>query len=73
VQRGAKNLLSCYRQFWSKGKMARMRSPFCNAANAGQLPTKDEVAYATYLLTGKAAFKYGGTMVPRWTLNENPD
>jgi len=67
---GARNLKDCYQKYWSSGNFGRLKNPFCNAANTGKIPKKAEVAYACYLLTGEQPDGYGGSIVPRWTLNE---
>lgn len=71
TQKGAENLKDCYDKYWASKKLGRLKSPFCNNANAGKPPKKDEVAYAIYLLTGDKDMSFSGTYVPRWTLNEN--
>jgi hypothetical protein len=46
-----------------------LEDPFCNDANDGTLPTKNEVYYAIYLVSGESsgfAFK----VVPRFTLDD---
>lgn len=70
AQTGADNLKDCYQKFWSKGSFGRLKSAFCNAANIGKIPTKADVAYACYLLTGEHPDGYSGQVIPRWTLNE---
>jgi hypothetical protein len=71
TQMGAENLKDCYNKYWASKKLGRLKSPFCNNANAGKPPKKDEVAYAIYLLTGDKDVGFSGTYVPRWTLNES--
>jgi hypothetical protein len=69
---GAAALAKCEKDYWQPdagtSEQAGLRSPFCNAAAPGGPPTPDEVAYATFVLTGKAAPPYSGTPVPRVTL-----
>ncbi len=67
---GAHNLLDCWNMMWSSGQAAGLKSPYCTNANAGNAPTQDEVAYATYLLSGKPLLGYSGTIVPRFTLHD---
>jgi len=71
TKKGAENLKDCYDKYWVSKKLGRLKSPFCNNANAGKPPKKDEVAYAIYLLTGDKDMDFSGTHVPRWTLNES--
>jgi hypothetical protein len=67
---GAENLVDCYNQYWKDGNLGGLADPYCQNANAGTAPTQDEVAYATYLLTGTAALGFSGTLVPRFTLDD---
>jgi hypothetical protein len=69
ADQGAQKLENCWTEFWSKGTKGGLASPGCNASNAGDLPTLNEVAYATYLL-GSPKQVYDGPKVPRWTLND---
>ncbi|NNN22027.1 MAG: hypothetical protein HKL80_08525, partial [Acidimicrobiales bacterium] len=67
---GITNLDSCMAQYWSSGtSLGGLASPFCQNANDGSAPTKQELGYATYLLDGDNS-GFGGTMVPRFTLND---
>ena len=52
------------------GNPGGLKDTFCNSANSGGTPTTDEVAYATYLLTGTQLMPYSRTVVPRYTLND---
>jgi hypothetical protein len=69
VVTGVANLKSCWNNYWSKKKLGGLNSPFCNAANNGSLPTKDEVFYAIYLATGEKGFSGSITPVARFTLD----
>lgn len=65
---GVAALVACEKNFWAAGDRAELRDPFCNSAAPGGIPTADEVAYATYVLTGKKVLPFSGTFVPRVTL-----
>jgi hypothetical protein len=69
---GAAALAKCEKDYWQAddpaSRQAGLRDPFCNAAAPGGAPAPDEVAYATFLLTGKHVLTYSGTPVPRVTL-----
>jgi hypothetical protein len=65
---GAAALVGCEQTYWQKGERAGLRDAFCNSAAPGGLPLPDEVAYATFVLTGKKVLPYSGTPVPRMTL-----
>jgi len=67
---GADNLVSCYNSYWSQQNLGGLANPFCQNANDGNVPTQDEVAYATYLLTGEPLIGFSGTLVPRFTLDD---
>lgn len=67
---GAAKLVNCYNTYWKDGKPGGVADTFCNSANSGGTPTTDEVAYATYLLTGTQLMPYSRTVVPRYTLND---
>ena len=66
---GSKMLADCWSLFWSTGDKGGLKSPFCNAANVGSVPTQAEVEYARFLLTGAAP---PADALSRWTLNESP-
>jgi hypothetical protein len=65
---GAAALAGCEKDYWQDGKGAGLRDAFCNSAAPGGIPTPDEVAYATFVLTGKKVLPYSGTPIPRLTL-----
>jgi hypothetical protein len=67
---GSQNLLECWNQFWSKGNPGGMTSPGCNAMTPGYVPSEEEVAYASYLLTGAPALPIDLALVPRFTLHD---
>jgi hypothetical protein len=68
---GANNVAKCYNEVWGGGDLGNtFQYMFCHNANTGQVPTRNEVAYATYLLTGKDMLGFSGTKVPRWTLDD---
>jgi hypothetical protein len=67
---GAENLVDCYNQYWKDGNLGGLADPYCQNANDGTAPTADEVAYATYLLTGTPGIGFSGTLVPRFTLDD---
>ena len=53
------------------GNPGGLKDTFCNSANSGGTPTTDEVAYATYLLTGTQLMPYART-VARDTRSTTP-
>ena len=65
---GAELLVRCYQAYWKDGHPGGLADEFCNSANPGGTPTADEVAYATYLLTGHQVMPYSRMVVPRLTL-----
>jgi hypothetical protein len=67
---GETKILNCYHEVWSTGTMGALKSPQCNAYNAGKLPTADEVGYAMYLLRGAPDPSFSGELVPRLTLDD---
>ncbi len=70
-QVGADNLKNCYNEVWGSGHLGNaFKYMFCHNANTGSVPTRNEVAYAIYLLTGKDELGFSGTKVPRWTLDD---
>ncbi len=70
TKNGITNLDNCMAQYWSSGSsLGGLASPFCQNANDGSAPTKQEVGYATYLLDGDNS-GFGGTVVPRFTLDD---
>lgn len=69
VDEGVQNLVTCHLEYWSQGEYGGLGSPFCNAANDGDLPTEAEIGLATYLMAGAAAAPTTATL-PRFTLNE---
>ena len=52
VNQGVKNLEGCEDGVWSKGTVGAINST-CQQWTDGNVPTKEEVAYAIYLLTGR--------------------
>lgn len=64
---GSKMLADCWSMFWTNGDKGGLKSPFCNAANVGSVPTQAEVDYARFLLTGDSP---PADALSRWTLNE---
>lgn len=46
-----KNLAGCYDGVWEKGTVGAINST-CQEWTDGNVPTKEEVAYAVYRLTG---------------------
>jgi hypothetical protein len=69
---GADNLSNCWAGPWSMGTTGDL-STWCGMAAPGQAPKLGEVAYATYLLTGKNGWKSvpaASKLVTRWTLND---
>jgi hypothetical protein len=68
VNQGVKNLEGCEDGVWSKGTVGAINST-CQQWTDGNVPTKEEVAYAIYLLTGRDV-GLTGTPVPRFTLND---
>ena len=68
VNQGVKNLEGCEDGVWSKGTVGAINST-CQQWTDGNVPTKEEVAYAIYLLTGRD-IGLTGTPVPRFTLND---
>ena len=67
---GAAALAGCEKDYWLAGKRAGLTAPFCNSAAPGGNPKPDEVAYATFVLTGKQVLPFSGTPIPRLTLND---
>lgn len=72
---GAAALEQCYKDYWSKGNPGGLASPYCNAANTGQLKDNpllaNDVAYAIYLLDGQTpAGLPPDLVVPRWTMDD---
>jgi hypothetical protein len=68
---GADNVAKCYNDVWGGGDLGNaFKYMFCHNANTGQVPTRNEVAYAVYLLTGKDMLGFSGAKVPRWTLDD---
>jgi hypothetical protein len=68
---GAGNLKTCFDKAWGQGDLGNaFQLMLCHNANTGRVPTRDEVAYAMYLLTGEDSLGFGGTKVPRWTMND---
>jgi hypothetical protein len=65
---GAAALAGCEKDYWQAGERAGLRDAFCNSAAPGGIPARDEVAYATFVLTGKHVLPYSGTPIPRLTL-----
>jgi hypothetical protein len=66
---GGLMLVRCWKDYWVNGDPGGMKDQICNSAHPGDV-TQDEVAYATYLLTGNLMLPYSGTPVPRWTLDD---
>ncbi len=71
--KGADGLRTCYTKYWSHGNPGGLASPYCNAANAGDLSDASrvlaDVEYADYLLTGEPPAEFSaGDLPPRWTL-----
>ncbi len=67
---GANNLETCWNEYWKKGETAGFGDVLCNAMDPGVAPTQDEVAYATYLITGEPRLSFSGIKAARWTLND---
>lgn len=69
TKQGVKNLNLCYSTYWKNGQLGGIKSPFCQAANAGYVPSKNDVDYAIYLVSGQ---NQGLTItpLPRFTLND---
>jgi hypothetical protein len=70
IKQGVKNLESCEDGVWERGTVGAINST-CQDWTDGNVPSKEEVAYAVYLLTG-ADIGLEGTPapVPRFTLND---
>ncbi|HZT97909.1 MAG TPA: hypothetical protein VFB34_13835 [Chloroflexota bacterium] len=69
TKQGVKNLELCWNTYWSKGQLGGLKSPFCQNANDGSVPSKNDVNYAIYLVSGDN-MGFGFTVVPRFTLND---
>ncbi len=71
VKQGVKNLEGCEDGVWEKGTVGAINST-CQQWTDGNVPTKEEVAYAVYLLTGADNGLEGRPVpVPRFTLNDD--
>jgi hypothetical protein len=71
--KGAAGLKACYAKYWAQGNPGGLASPYCNAANAGDLSDAGrlevDVDYAVYLLTGATPAGFSSSdLPPRWTL-----
>jgi hypothetical protein len=66
---GGLMLVRCWKDYWVNGDPGGMKDPICKQAHPGDV-TQNEVAYATYLLTGNQMLPYSETPVPRWTLDD---
>jgi hypothetical protein len=70
IKQGVKNLESCEDGVWEKGTLGGINST-CQDWTDGNVPTKEEVAYAVYFVTGADIGLEGTpTPVPRFTLND---
>jgi hypothetical protein len=69
AQSGAIGLFRCWDLYWSQSKSPPI-GDWCVNCSPGTTPNQDEVAYATYLLTGEPVVPFGGIKAPRWTLND---
>ena len=70
IKQGVKNLESCEDGVWEKGTVGGINST-CQDWTDGNVPTKEEVAYAVYFVTGADIGLEGTpTPVPRFTLND---
>ena len=68
---GAQNLKTCWDELWKAGHTAGLGDGECWGKDPGVAPTEEEVAYASYLLTGTPVISIDSkTEVPRWTLND---
>jgi hypothetical protein len=68
---GVRALKDCWKEYWSRGEMGGLGNTFCQNANDGSLPTKAEVDYAIYLVSGEEPAATNGVyVVPRLTLND---
>ncbi len=71
AQKGADGMLSCWQSVWKNGSTGGLGDPICHNKTPGRVPTVPEIAYASYLLTGKVVMDSPGIkFVPRWTLND---
>jgi hypothetical protein len=71
AQDGAQNLKTCWDSLWKAGHTAGLGDSECWGKDPGVAPTQEEVAYASYLLTGTPVISIDAkTQVPRWTLND---
>jgi hypothetical protein len=68
TKQGIKNLQGCWDGVWSKGTVGAINST-CQLWTDGNVPTKDELDYTIYLLTGDSS-GLSITPVPRFTLND---
>ncbi len=66
---GGLMLVRCWNDYWVNGDPGGLKDPVCKQAHPGDV-TKNEVAYATYLLTGNQMLPYSEIPVPRWTLDD---
>ncbi len=68
---GTDGMLNCWESFWKDGKTGGLANPACHNKTPGRAPTELEVAYASYLLSGRNVLSpQGMTRIPRWTLND---
>jgi hypothetical protein len=67
---GSQGMLSCWQSVWKDGRTGGIGDICLNKA-PGRAPTRNEVAYASYLLGGEPVVGAGDiTLIPRWTLND---
>jgi hypothetical protein len=66
---GLMALTRCWDLYWSQSKTPTIGDS-CVNCSPGTTPNQDEIAYATYLLTGKPIESFSGITAPRWTLND---
>jgi hypothetical protein len=68
---GAQGMLSCWQSLWKDGQTGGLGDQLCHNKAPGRAPTQEEVAYASYLLTGEPVLGAPDMrLVPRWTLND---
>ncbi|HVZ39247.1 MAG TPA: hypothetical protein VHI13_08230 [Candidatus Kapabacteria bacterium] len=70
AKNGAAGLKNCWDEYWSSGNMPGLANPDCQNKAPGRPPTANELAYASYLLTGTPVITSSVFKIPRWTLND---
>jgi hypothetical protein len=66
----AEAIRSCWDDYWSNGDAGGIAAPGCNAMTPGYVPSQDEVAYVSYLLTGTPVVPFSGRSFARFTLHD---